>query len=172
LKNKTALITGGTTGIGLATARRYVAEGARVAITGNDPAHLEQAKAQLEGNVLAIRSDAGDIASQRAVAKAVGDAFGTLDIALLNAGIGDFRPIEQWDEAGFDHSFAINLKGPFFLVQALLPILANPSSIVLTTSINARIGMPNSSIYSRDKGRSWFNGPHAFRRVNWPRRAR
>lgn len=65
--------------------------------------------------------------------------------------MGDFRPIEQWDEAGFDRSFAVNLKGPFFLVQALLPILANPASIVLNTSINARIGMPATSVYAATK---------------------
>ena len=62
-----------------------------------------------------------------------------------------FRPVEQWDEAGFDRSFAVNLKGPYFLVQALLPILANPASIVLNTSINAHIGMPNSSVYAATK---------------------
>jgi NAD(P)-dependent dehydrogenase (short-subunit alcohol dehydrogenase family) len=151
LKNKTALITGGTTGIGLATARRFVAEGARIAITGSDPGRLEEARAQLGAEVIAIRADAGDIPGQRAVAKTVGDAFGKLDIVLLNAGIGEFRPIEQWDEVGFDRSFAINLKGPFFLVQALLPILANPASIVLTASINARIGIPNSSVYAATK---------------------
>ena len=77
------LITGGTTGIGSATARRFVAKASRVAITGNDPARREQAKAQL-GPMLAIRSDAGDIAGQRVVAKAVGDAFGALDIAVLS----------------------------------------------------------------------------------------
>ncbi len=93
LKNKTALITGGTTGIGFTTARRLVVEGARVAITGTDPARLEQARAQLGGNVLAICSDAGDIAGQRAVAKAVGDTFTTLDIAVLNAGIGGLQSI-------------------------------------------------------------------------------
>jgi NAD(P)-dependent dehydrogenase (short-subunit alcohol dehydrogenase family) len=70
---------------------------------------------------------------------------------FLNAGVGDFRPVEQWDETGFDRSVAINLKGPFFLVQALLPMLANPASIVLNTSINARIGMPNSSVYAATK---------------------
>jgi NAD(P)-dependent dehydrogenase (short-subunit alcohol dehydrogenase family) len=151
LSNKTALITGGTTGIGLATASRFIAEGARVAITGTDPARLEQAEVQLGGDVIAIRADTGDISGQRGLAKAVADAFGKLDIVVLNAGIADFRPIEAWDEAGWDRSFAINLKGPFFLVQALLPILANPASIVLTTSINARIGMPNSSIYAATK---------------------
>ena len=70
---------------------------------------------------------------------------------FVNAGVAEFRPLEQWDEAGFDRSLAVNLKGPFFLVQALLPILANPASIVLNTSINARIGMPNSSVYAATK---------------------
>jgi NAD(P)-dependent dehydrogenase (short-subunit alcohol dehydrogenase family) len=62
-----------------------------------------------------------------------------------------FRPVTQWDEAGFDRSMAVNLKGPFFLIQALLPILANPASIVLNISINAHIGMPNSSVYAATK---------------------
>jgi NAD(P)-dependent dehydrogenase (short-subunit alcohol dehydrogenase family) len=101
--------------------------------------------------VLVIRADAGDVAGQQAVAEAVREAFGGLDILFVNAGVADFRPIEQWDEAGFDRSVAINLKGPFFLVQALLPILANPASIVLNASINARIGMPNSSVYAATK---------------------
>jgi NAD(P)-dependent dehydrogenase (short-subunit alcohol dehydrogenase family) len=151
LAHKTALITGATTGIGLATAKSFIAEGARVAITGTDSTRLAQAKAELGSNVVAIQSDAGDVPAQRVLAQAIGEAFGKLDILVLNAGIGDFRPIEAWDEAGFDHSFAINLKGPFFLVQALLLILASPASIVLTASINAHIGMPNSSIYAATK---------------------
>ncbi len=151
LAQKTALITGGTTGIGLTTAKSFIAEGARVAITGSDPARLAQAKAQLGEAVLTIRADAGEVAAQRQVAKSVADAFGKLDLLVLNAGVADFRPIENWDEAGFDRSFAINLKGPFFLVQALLPILANPASIILTASINAHIGMPSSSIYAASK---------------------
>lgn len=151
LAHKTALITGGTTGIGLATAKSFIAEGARVAITGSDPARLAQAKAQLGEAVLTIQADAGNVAAQRDLAKSVAEAFGKLDLLVLNAGIGDFRPIEDWDEVGFDRSFAINLKGPFFLVQALLPILANPASVILTASINAHIGMPNSSIYAATK---------------------
>jgi NAD(P)-dependent dehydrogenase (short-subunit alcohol dehydrogenase family) len=98
-----------------------------------------------------IRSDAGEVASQATLAAAAQDAFGALDVLVINAGIADYRPIEQWDEAGFDHSVAINLKGPFFLVQAVLPILANPASIVLTTSIQARVGMPSASIYAATK---------------------
>jgi NAD(P)-dependent dehydrogenase (short-subunit alcohol dehydrogenase family) len=151
LAHKTALITGGTTGIGLATAKSFIAEGARVAITGSDATRLAQAKAELGDDVTIIQSDAGDVPAQRILAQAIGDAFGKLDLLVLNAGIGDFRPIESWDEAGFDRSFAINLKGPFFLVQALLPVLASAASIVLTASINAHIGMPNSSIYAATK---------------------
>ena len=150
LSNKRALVTGGTRGIGLETARQFLKEGARVAITGSNPETLEAARTEL-GDVLAIHADAGDAVAQKSVADAVGDGFGGLDILFVNAGIGDFRPLEQWDEAGFDRSVAVNLKGPFFLVQALPPILANPASIVLNTSINAHIGMPNSSVYAATK---------------------
>jgi NAD(P)-dependent dehydrogenase (short-subunit alcohol dehydrogenase family) len=151
LKDKRALVTGGTSGIGLETARQFLEEGARVAITGTNPATLESAHKELGNDVLAIRADAGNVAGQQAVAEAIRQGFGGLDILFVNAGVADFRPVEQWDEAGFDRSIAINLKGPFFLVQALLPILANPASIVLNTSINARIGMPNSSVYAATK---------------------
>jgi NAD(P)-dependent dehydrogenase (short-subunit alcohol dehydrogenase family) len=151
LNGKRALITGGTSGIGLETARQFLAEGARVAITGSDLRRLEAAKEELGGDVIAIRADAGDVTGQKDIAATVIKAFGALDILFVNAGVGDFRPVEQWDEAGFDRSFAVNVKGPFFLVQALLPHFANPASIVLNTSINARIGMPNSSIYSASK---------------------
>lgn len=151
LQNKTSLITGGTSGIGLETARQFLAEGARVAITGTNPANIEKARAELGDQVLFIQADAGDIAGQKAVAKAVEAAFGRLDILFVNAGAADFRPIEQIDEAAFDRSVSINVKGPFFLIQALLPILSNPASIVLNTSINAHIGMPNTSVYALTK---------------------
>ncbi len=152
LAGKTALITGGTTGIGLAAARRFREEGARVAITGANPDRLAQARAELGADVLAIQADAGDVAAQARIAETLAQAFGKLDAVFVNAGMGDFRPLEAWDEAGFDRSFAVNVKGPFFLVQALLPLLANPASIVLNGSINARIGMPNSSVYAATKG--------------------
>ena len=152
LQNKTALITGGTSGIGLETARQFIAEGARVAITGTNPANIEKARAELGDKVLFIQSNAGDIPGQKDVANAVKTAFGHLDILFVNAGIAEFGPVEQWSEDAFDRSVAINVKGPFFLIQALLPILANPASIVLNTSINAHIGMPNTSIYALTKG--------------------
>jgi len=151
LANKSMLITGGTSGIGLAAARRCLEEGARVAITGNDQAALEAARTTFGSKVLTFRVDSGDVAAQGKLAAAAGAALGKLDSVIVNAGIGDFRPIEQWDEAGFDRSVAVNLKGPFFMVRALLPVLANPASIVLMASINARIGMPNTSIYSATK---------------------
>jgi NAD(P)-dependent dehydrogenase (short-subunit alcohol dehydrogenase family) len=150
LKDKRALVTGGTSGIGLETARQFLKEGARIAITGSNPKTLEAARAEL-GDVRTIHADAGDVVGQRAVADAVRESFGGLDVVFVNAGIADFRPLDKWDEAGFDRSVAVNLKGPFFLIQALLPILANPASIVLNTSINAHIGMPNSSIYAATK---------------------
>jgi len=151
LKGKRALITGGTSGIGLETARQFLSEGARIAITGKNPAMLEAARTELGSDVLIIPSDASDVAAQKRVAETLHAAFGGLDILFVNAGIAELKPIEQWDEAAFDRSVAINVKGPYFLVQALLPIFANPASIVLNASVNAHIGMPNTSVYGATK---------------------
>jgi len=151
LKEKRALITGGTTGIGLETARHFLKEGARVAITGKNPATLEAAQKELGSDVLVIASDAGQVADQKTVADALRKAFGSLDILFINAGIAELLPIEKWDEAAFDRVFAINVKGPYFLIQSLLPLFANPASIVLNASVNAHIGMPTSSVYGASK---------------------
>lgn len=138
--------------------RRARSEGARIAITGTNPVTLDAARKELGKDALviasdagAIASDAGAIAAQPALAKTIAEAFGQIDILCVNAGIVEMRPLGKWDEAGFDRSFNINFKGPFFLIQALLPVFANPASIVLTTSINSHIGMPNSSIYGASK---------------------
>ena len=85
------------------------------------------------------------------MAETIHQAFGGLDVLFLNAGIAELRPVEQWDEAGFDRSFASNVEGPCFSIQALLPLLANPASVVINASVNARIGMPNSSVYGAAK---------------------
>ena len=151
LTGKRALITGATSGIGLETARQFLSEGARVAVTGTTQATLDAARKTLGNDALIIRSDAGELAAQQQLAKTIGEAFGGLDVLCVNAGIVDLRPLGQWDEAAFDRSLAINFKGPFFLIQALLPIFGNPASIVLTTSINAHIGIPTSSIYGASK---------------------
>jgi NAD(P)-dependent dehydrogenase (short-subunit alcohol dehydrogenase family) len=145
------LITGGTTGIGLETARRFVEEGARVAVTGTNPKTLDQGRKELGSDVLVIASDASSAAAQEVLAQTVQNAFGALDILFVNAGVVDMRPMEQIDEAAFDRSLGLNLKGPFFLVRALLPIFSNPASIVLNASVNAHIGMPNTTVYAATK---------------------
>jgi len=151
LRGKRALITGGTTGIGLETSRHFLAEGARLAITGRDPATLASAQRELGDGVLVIPSDAGDVAAQRAVAQTISEKLGGLDILFVNAGIAELRPVGQWDEAAFDRTVGINLKGPFFLIQSLLPLFANPASIVINASVNAHVGMPNTSVYGASK---------------------
>jgi NAD(P)-dependent dehydrogenase (short-subunit alcohol dehydrogenase family) len=151
LQGKRALITGGTTGIGLETARLFVEEGARVAVTGKNPKTLEAARKELGADVLVISSDASLVADQAKLAEEVRNAFGGLDILFANAGIAELRPVEQWDEAGFDRTFDINIKGQLFLIQALLPVFSKPASIVLNGSVNAHVGMPNSSVYAASK---------------------
>jgi NAD(P)-dependent dehydrogenase (short-subunit alcohol dehydrogenase family) len=151
LKGKRALITGGTSGIGLETARQFIAEGARVALTGTNPASLEAARKEFGDAALVIPSDASSVPAQSQLADQLKQSFGTLDIVFINAGVAELRPFDKWDEAAFDRSFNINFKGPFFLLQALTPILANPSSIILNGSINAHIGMPNTTVYGATK---------------------
>jgi NAD(P)-dependent dehydrogenase (short-subunit alcohol dehydrogenase family) len=126
-------------------------EGARVAVTGRNPATLEAARKALGSEVLVVASDASEAGAQKAVAEAIRTEFGGLDVLFVNAGTADLRPVEKWDESGFDHTFAMHIKGPFFLIQALLPLFANPASIVLNASVNAHIGMPNTSIYGAAK---------------------
>ena len=151
LQGKRILITGGTTGIGLETAKQFLLEGASVAVTGRSADTLAQAQQELGKEVIVIKSDAGQVGEQKRLAEEVAKVFDKLDAVFLNAGIGIFQPLEAWDEASFDNQIAINLKGPYFLIQSLLPILANPASIILNTSINAHIGMPNSSVYGASK---------------------
>lgn len=152
LQDKTALITGGTSGIGLETAREFIAEGARVIVTGSNKASIDAARIQLPNVAKLIVSDASDIRAQEELAKTVGETFGRLDILFVNAGKAQFGPVEQWTEEDFDRSVATNVKGPFFLIQALLPLFNGAAVIVLNTSINAHLGMPNSSVYALTKG--------------------
>lgn len=151
LNGKRTLITGGTSGIGLATAKQFLAEGARVIITGVNPESITKARAELGSEVLVLAADSASVQAQRELAEAVKSHFGLLDVAFLNAGVSVWRPIEEWDEAAFDQSFAINVKGPYFLVQALLPVFANPASVILNTSINAHVGSARSSVYAATK---------------------
>ena len=150
LQGKRTLITGGTSGIGLETARRFLEEGARVAITGLSKDGLDGARKQL-GEVVVIEADAGNAADQPKVAGQIQNAFGQLDVLFLNAGIAELKPLGQWDTAAFDRSFNTNVKGPYFLLQELLPLFANPASVVINGSVNPHIGMPTSSVYAATK---------------------
>lgn len=151
LQGKRTLITGGTSGIGLETAKQFLAEGARVIVTGVNPDSINNAKAVLGSEVLVLSADSASVSAQQDLAKAVQTHYGQLDIAFLNAGISAWMPLEAWTEDMFDHSFDINVKGPYFLIQALLPIFANPASVILNTSISAHVGAANSSVYAATK---------------------
>jgi NAD(P)-dependent dehydrogenase (short-subunit alcohol dehydrogenase family) len=161
LDGKRALVTGGTSGIGLATARQFRDEGARVIVTGLTPSRIESAQAELGGEVLVLGVDAGDVAAQRALAGTVEERFGQLDIAFLNAGTSDWRPFEAHDEASFDRLIDVNLKGIFFLTQSLLPVFASPASVILNSSNSAHRGSPSANVYAATKAglaslaRSW-----------------
>ena len=151
LSGKRVLITGGTSGIGLATAKRFLDEGARLIVTGVNPDTLAKAKAELGSDVSVLSADSASVEAQRELAGRVAAEFGQLDVAFLNAGVSVWQPIEDWTEEAFDRSFAINVKGPYFLVQALLPVFAKPASVVLNTSINAHVGAARSSVYAATK---------------------
>ncbi|WP_413735626.1 SDR family oxidoreductase [Sodalis sp. RH21] len=151
LTDKYALITGGSSGIGLETARQFLAEGAAVAITGRSESALRDASRDLGGQVVCLPGDAGDLADQAALARRLSDLWPRLDILLVNAADVTHRPLEAWDEAGWDRLMATNLKGPFFLIQALLPLLRSPSSVILCGSVSAHIGLPQSGPYAASK---------------------
>ncbi|HDL7749609.1 TPA: SDR family oxidoreductase [Yersinia enterocolitica] len=151
LKDKYALITGGTSGIGLETARQFLAEGATVAITGRSETALQAAHAELGERVLLLTSDASNIADQLQLAAKLAENWPRLDIVYINAGDVTHHPIEEWDESSFERVLSTNLKGPFFLLQSLLPLLANPASVILCGSASVHIGLPQSSVYAASK---------------------
>lgn len=149
--NKTVLVTGGNSGIGLATAVEFAQQGARLVITGRDQATLNDAKAQLGDNTIALQNDAGDLAAAKALAAHLSEQNIRLDAVFINAGVAKFAPLEGVDEDLWDQTFNVNVKGAYFTIQALLPILNEGAAIILNGSINAHIGMPNSSVYAASK---------------------
>jgi NAD(P)-dependent dehydrogenase (short-subunit alcohol dehydrogenase family) len=148
---KTALVTGGNSGIGLATALAFAREGARVVITGRDQATLDQARAQLGAGALAFRNDAGRVADATALADTLTRQNIRLDAVFINAGVVRLAPLDAVEEQTWDETFNTNVKGPYFLLKALTPLLSSGAAVVLNGSINAHIGMPSSSVYSASK---------------------
>lgn len=153
LENKVAVITGGSTGIGLATAKTFIEEGARVVITGRTQSTLDAAVAEINNeNLTAIGSDTSKPDDIQSLADQLKEKFGSIDILFANAGIAWFAPIGQVDEAFFDAHFNTNVKGLFFTIQRLLPIFNDHGAIVLNASAVIHKGFENSSVYSATKG--------------------
>lgn len=150
-KGKTALITGGTTGLGLATAKLFTKEGARVIVTGRNPATIKAAQAELGDNAIVVASDATSLPDMDALAKKVKETFGKLDVLFVNAGYGHFVPFEQVTEAVYDEMLNLNAKGPYFIVQKLVPLMPEGSSVVFTTSIANAKAVPTLSAYGAAK---------------------
>jgi NAD(P)-dependent dehydrogenase (short-subunit alcohol dehydrogenase family) len=151
LQDKIALISGGTTGIGAATARLFQAEGATVIVTGSSRKSVDAARAELPG-VEAIVSDAGDVAATKALVEQVQARHGRIDILFVNAGIARFASIADVDEAFFDAQFDVNVKGAFFLVKHALPAIPDGGAIILTASVaGAGGGLGGSTIYGATK---------------------
>ncbi len=151
LTNKVALITGGSSGIGLATAKVFAEEGAEVIITGRNQESLDKAVGELEHRVTGMVSDTAQLADIEKLAAELRSQGKQVDVLFLNAGIAKLAPIEQTDEALYDETFNINVKGLYFTIKHLLPLMGEGTSIVINASINAYIGMPNSSVYAASK---------------------
>lgn len=152
--NKTALITGGTNGIGLATARRLLDEGAYVVVTGRDQARLDSAADRLghgPERVLAVRSDAAVQADLDLLVRRIETWRGTLDVVFANAGVADFKPGAEVAEADFDHILDINLKGVFFTITKALPLMREGGSVVVNASWTLHRGLPAAPVYAASK---------------------
>jgi NAD(P)-dependent dehydrogenase (short-subunit alcohol dehydrogenase family) len=151
LEGKVAVITGGNSGIGLATARRFVAEGAHAFITGRRQAELDEAVRQIGRNVTGVQGDVSNLADLDRLFATVKQQQGRLDVLFANAGVPAVAPLGSITEEHFDRTFAINAKGLLFTVQKALPLFADGGSIILTASVTASKGMEAFSVYSATK---------------------
>jgi NAD(P)-dependent dehydrogenase (short-subunit alcohol dehydrogenase family) len=151
LEGKVAVITGGNSGIGLATAKRFVAEGAYIFITGRRQAELDAAVKKIGENVAGVQGDVAKLADLDRLYATVKAKKGRIDILFANAGIGELAPLGAITEEHFDKTFNTNVKGLLFTVQKALPLLPDAASIILNASIVASTGNPAFSVYSATK---------------------
>ena len=151
LEGKVAVITGGSSGIGLATAKRFVSEGAFVFITGRRQAELDNAVSEIGSNVIAIQADSSNLADLDRVYETIRTTQGRIDIVVANAGILEHAPIAQVTEAHFDRVFSVNVKGLVFTVQKALPMMPDGSTIILMSSTVASKGLGRSGVYAATK---------------------
>lgn len=152
LPNKIALVTGGTSGIGLEAAKLFREEGATVFVVGKDPARLQSAESQLGDGVTLLRGDVSKPAEIESIISRINEKFGRIDILFANAGVGLASPFEAVTEDQIDTQFDVNFKGVFFAIQKAAPLLAKGGSIIVTTSFLREVGAPGLSILSATKG--------------------
>jgi NAD(P)-dependent dehydrogenase (short-subunit alcohol dehydrogenase family) len=151
LKNKVAVVTGGNAGIGFATAKEFISQGAKVVITGRNQSLIDEAVNQLGVDAFGILSNAGSIKDTEKLVSKVGNMFGKVDVLFVNAGVFYPTPIGQITEEGFDEQMGINFKGAVFTIEKFLPILAEGASIINLSSVNAYTGMSNTAVYAASK---------------------
>jgi NAD(P)-dependent dehydrogenase (short-subunit alcohol dehydrogenase family) len=149
LKGKTALVTGGNSGIGYSSAKKLKEMGATVIITGRNREALDKASAEL--GVKGILADQSSIEDIERLSNEIREDFGSLDVLFVNAGVASFAPLELTTEEQFDSMMDINFKGAFFTLQKLLPVLNDGASVINLSSINAYTGMPNTAVYAASK---------------------
>jgi NAD(P)-dependent dehydrogenase (short-subunit alcohol dehydrogenase family) len=150
LDGKIALITGGTTGIGAATAKLFQSEGATVIVTGQNPKTIDVARSELPG-IDVILSDQRDIAASKSLIEQIKEKYGRIDVLFVNAGVAHFAPLENADEEFFDHQFGINVRGAYFVVKHAAPVMPDGGAIILTGSTAGSSGGPAMSVYSATK---------------------
>ena len=161
LEGKIAVITGGNSGLGLATAHRFVAEGAFVYLTGRRQTELDESVAELGESAVGVQGDISNLADLDRLFAAVRERHGRIDVLFANAGLGEFVPLEEVTEAHYDKTFDINVKGTLFTVQKALPLMTEGGSIVLNGSMVSLKGFPAFSVYAATKAalrsfaRSW-----------------
>lgn len=151
LEDKVAVVTGGNSGIGLATAKRLRDEGARVAISGRSQKTLDEAVKFLGNEVLAVQADVSKLADTDRLFDAVRQRFGKIDILFVNAGVAKFAPLDSVTEEHYDEVFDINAKGAYFTIRKALPYLNDGASIILNTSVVSHVGIVNGSVYAATK---------------------